>query len=420
MSDNILKSIEVKMKRVLFLVLPALMYADTLGSLLSYVGENNKLMQAQSLVKSSKQKELGAQESSYFPTVDLGAYYQSLHERSPMMPGDVYSAYAKVGFDLYDGGKRSSLVNQKRSEFEGSEYDESELKKSLSLQVVQDFFTIKSLESTQKAREEAGVALMSQLERMRSFFDAKLATSDEVDKLRAAHDTNDYNIEAIKLDILRTKRALELKLSKKIETLESSNFKEIGLSDMQTTDAIKSLEASKNALKSLAESIDSYYYPQIRIEDTLSYFGYNNTDAMHPEGVETQNKIMLSANFRLYDGGLLAQNRQALELNAKALEKQIEYKNDEQKMHHELSIARITTEKIKIQSAKSALQAAQSTYETIEQKYKAGIVDNIAYLDALASKTSAKALYESSLNDLEIAYAFYYYYSGKNIEEFLQ
>ena len=408
------------MKRVLFLVLPALIYGDTLGSLLSLVGEDNKLAQAQGLIKSSKQKELAAQESSYYPTVDLGAYYQSLHERSPMMPGDVYSGYAKIGFDIYDGGKRSSLVSQKRSEFEGSGYDESELKKSLALQVVQDFFTIKSLESTQKAREEAGVALMSQLDRMRAFFDAKLATIDEVDKLRAAYDTNNYNIEAIKLDILRTKRALELKLSKKIESLEPSNFKEIRQGEMQTIDAIKSLEASKDALKSLAESIDSYYYPQIRIEDTFNYYGYNNTDKAHPEGIDAQNKIMLSANFRLYDGGLLAQNKQALELNAKALEKQIEYKNDEQKMLHELSIARITTEKIKIQSAKSALHAAQSTYETIEQKYKAGIVDNVAYLDALASKTSAKALYEASLNDLEIAYAFYYYYSGKNIEEFLQ
>jgi hypothetical protein len=47
-------------------------------------------------------------------------------------------------------------------------------------------------------------------------------------------------------------------------------------------------------------------------------------------------------------------------------------------------------------------------------------VDNGAYLDALAAQTSAAALYETSLNDLEIAYAFYYYYSGKNIEEFLQ
>jgi outer membrane protein TolC len=129
---------------------------------------------------------------------------------------------------------------------------------------------------------------------------------------------------------------------------------------------------------------------------------------------------MLSANFRLYDGGVVAQNKQAVELNAEALSKRIAYKNDEQKMNYELARARISTSKIKIQSAKSALRAANSAFETIEKKYSAGIVDNVAYLDALTAQTSAVSLYETALNDLEIAYAFYYYYSGKNIEEFLQ
>jgi outer membrane protein TolC len=59
--------------------------------------------------------------------------------------------------------------------------------------------------------------------------------------------------------------------------------------------------------------------------------------------------------------------------------------------------------------------------KTITQKYNAGIVDNVAYLDALSSKTQVQAMYKKALNDLEIAYAiYYYYYNNKNIEEFLQ
>ncbi|WP_321778704.1 hypothetical protein [Sulfurimonas sp.] len=57
---------------------------------------------------------------------------------------------------------------------------------------------------------------------------------------------------------------------------------------------------------------------------------------------------------------------------------------------------------------------------TISKKYDAGIVDNVVYLDALSSQTTAKALYETSLNDLEVAFATYYYYAGKNIEEFIR
>ena len=85
-----------------------------------------------------------------------------------------------------------------------------------------------------------------------------------------------------------------------------------------------------------------------------------------------------------------------------------------------LAIFTIKTSNIKIISAKSALISATSAFKTISKKYDAGIVDNVVYLDALSSKTSAKALYETSLNDLEIAYASYYYYAGKNIEEFLK
>lgn len=408
------------MNKFLFLLLPAFVYGETLQSLLDVAKQDNKLVNAQTLTKQSKQKELDSQQSSYYPTVDVGAYYQNLNDRSPMLPGDVYSAYAKAGFDIYDGGKRAALVNQKTSELKASGYDEAELKKSVSLQITQNFYAIKSLEASKRAMEEANISLKSQLSRVSAFYDAKLATKDEVDRLQAAHDTNIYNIEAVKLDMLRLKQNLELQCSKKINTLESSHFKELFVDELESVDAIKSLESSRNAIKNYSESVDSLYYPQIRIEDTYSLYGYNNTDASHPEGVDNQNKLMLSANFRLYDGGVIQQSKQALELNAQALSQRIEYKNDEQKMNYELATASIATSKIKIQSAQSALRAATSAYQTIEKKYNAGIVDNVAYLDALASQTSAAALYETSRNDLEIAYAFYYYFSGKNIEEFLQ
>jgi outer membrane protein TolC len=408
------------MNKLLFLLLPAFVGAQTLESLLDFAKQNNKLLEAQTLTKQAKQKELDAQQSSYYPTVDVGAFYQSLDERTPMVAGDIYSGYAKAGLDIYDGGKRSALVNQKSSEFKASTYDESELKKSISLQIVQDFYAINSLNSARKAMEEANNSLKSQLARVSAFYEAKLATKDEVDRLQSAYDTNVYNIEALKLDILTLKQRMELQLGKKIDSLEESHFKEMFFESYESVDALKSLESSRDALRSSADSLDSVYYPQVRLEDTYSLYGYNDTDASHPEGLDNQNKIMLSANFRLYDGGVVAQNKQAVELNAEALSKRIAYKNDEQKMNYELARARISTSKIKIQSAKSALKAANSAFETIEKKYSAGIVDNVAYLDALASQTNAVSLYETSRNDLEIAYAFYYYYSGKNIEEFLQ
>jgi outer membrane protein TolC len=92
----------------------------------------------------------------------------------------------------------------------------------------------------------------------------------------------------------------------------------------------------------------------------------------------------------------------------------------EQKMRHEISVARVKSSKLKIKSAKSALNAASSAFGTINEKYNAGIVDYVIYLDALSAKTNASALYEKSLNDLEVAYAMFYYYSGKKLEDFIK
>ena len=124
--------------------------------------------------------------------------------------------------------------------------------------------------------------------------------------------------------------------------------------------------------------------------------------------------------MRIFDYGATSEAKQAVDLSAKALSKQAEYMSSEQKAEYEISIARVNSVKLKIQSAKSALTSARSAFKTVNEKYSAGIADYITYLDALSAKTSASALYERSLNELQIAYALFYYHSGKNLEEFLK
>jgi len=408
------------MIKFLFLIIPIFIYGDNLKSILQYATQNSDLVVSKTLTQKAKSKEVQARESAYYPTIDVGAFYQSLDERTPMQPGDVYSGYAKVSFDIYDGGRKSSLLSQSENEYKASSFDSESTKKSLSLKIVQDFFNIKSLKATFDSRGEAKKSLQEQLNRMQRFFVAKVATKDDVDRLQAAYDTNIYEMESIKLQILSMKKSLELKVGKNIAKLDNSIFQKFKLREIELTDNVKSLMATKDALVSGAESIDSVYYPQIRIEDTYSLYGYERTDALHPDGIDSQNKLMLSLNMRLFDRGTVGKSKEALMITSQALNTQVAYSKKEQQMQYDLAISRIKTSNIKIKSAKSALVSATSAFKTISKKYDAGIVDNVVYLDALSSQTSAKALYETSLNDLEVAYAAYYYYAGKNIEEFLQ
>lgn len=410
--------------KLLLLLAPLLVFGDNLKELLSFATTHNDLVMAKNYSEASKAKEVESKKSAYFPTVDLGGFYKRDDEATPFGVGDVYSGFAKIGLDIYDGGKKSSQVEQSKLSLLASTYDKEAYKKSLSLQITQDFFTIKSLSATLNAREEANKSLKAQLERISRFYGAKMATKDDVDRVQADYDTNIYNMESIKFQILSLKSLLELKVGKKIDTLEKSSFVKSPFKNYAALDSTNALIAQKGSIKKGANAIDSFYYPNIRVEDTYSLYGYERIDPsltlFNASPLDKQNTLLLTLNLRLFDYGNIAKTKEAVLLDAQALDAQILYQTKEQKVQYELSKARIQTAHARIKSALSALNAATSAFITIEKKYNAGIVDYIVYLETLTKKTNSKALYERSLNDLEIAYATLYYYAAKDLQEELK
>jgi len=411
------------MKKIVLLIVPFLLQAEGLKSLLEHAQKSNELIVSKSILMDSKESEVQSSQSAYFPTVDFGAFYQRHDEASPFSPTATYSGYAKVGFDIYSGGEKSNTIKQKKEEFRSSKYDYEATKKDMTLSIVQEFYKYKTLEASLEARIEASKAVEAQLNRMQRFYNAALATNDDVDRLQSAYDKNIYSIESIKFEMLQVKKSLELKVGKKIEKLDASSFLKESITATEELDSIKALRAQKSATLSAAEVIDSYYYPQIRIEDTYSFYGYEEIPSIMGallELPEEQNELMATLNIRIFDFGAIGEAKESIKLTANALNEQINYQRKEQKMQQELALSRIKTAKLNITSAASALKSANSALETITKKYNNGIVDNVVYLDALSSQTDSKATYEESLNNLELSYALYYYYNSQKLEEFLQ
>jgi len=168
--------------------------------------------------------------------------------------------------------------------------------------------------------------------------------------------------------------------------------------------------------------------PHLRLEDHYTLYGYQNepsfslpnTPPIPIEYLADQNHFEAILSMRIFDFGTLKEQAKALSLEAAALKQKMHYEQKEQKLQQAIALKRIKTASIRLQSAKSALKSATSAFKTITQKYENGLADNVTYLDALKAKTEAKAAFEKAKNDLEIAYALYYYYHGKDPEEFLQ
>jgi outer membrane protein len=408
------------MKRLALLLLPGLLLGSDLKDLLDLASKNSDLVKSKQYTQDAKNKSVESQKSNYYPTLDIGAFYQRFDEKSPFMPGVTSSAYAKVAVNLYDGGMNSALVKQKESEQRASSFDTEATKKNLSLSIVQDYYSIKDLEATLSAQAEAEKFLKAQLYRVQQFFIAKMATKDQVDRLKSAFDTNHYQMEVTKLQIFSTKKSLELKIGKSVEVLDEAQFVEPVELVIEQSDAVKSLSAQKESLAYSARAIMSADYPSIRVEDMYSQYKYENLNPAMPQQPDKQNQLMVTLNMRIFDNGTVQKNKEAILANAQALNSQIEYLTKEQKINFEIAKGQINADKAQIESSGSALEAAKSAFKTIEEKYNAGIADNVTYLDALSSLTNAKALHVKALNDLQGAYGAYYFYSGKDIKEFLK
>lgn len=408
------------MKKALFLLLPTLMFAESLKDILDFAQKNNSILESKKYIKNAKESEVASRKSAYYPKIDIGASYKNVSDASLFQIEDTYALYGKFEVDIYDGGVKSALHDKAKNELLSSVHDELSSKESISLDITKNFYTILSLKSRIKAKLDAQASLLEQLERVKQFYEARLATEDDIQRLRASYDKESYEIESLNFELISAKKYLELRVGKNIDTLESSSFKDVTSLEYEQSDSIKSLTYQETAIKKGAEAQDAIYYPNIKLEDIYTKYEYGSVDANNPLKIDKQNVAMISLNMTIYDNSASSHAREALILNAKALNEQIKYRINEQKVEQEISLERIESQKLRIKSAKSSLVASSSAFATVDEKYRARIVDYITYLDALSAKTEAMATYESSLHELQIAYAIYYFYSGKKIEEFLE
>jgi len=304
-------------------------------------------------------------------------------------------------------------------------FEKSAFEKSITLEVVRHYYGVQKLKAALQALEERSVELGAQIKRIKKFESAGLSTQEEEDKLQAEFDSNNYTMANTQLEVVRSEKNLQLLSGLPAEQLKSNFFQEPKNVRFETFENIKMLEANANAIGEQSNAIDAGYKPQVSLSDTYNKSRFDDTvsiGGLDSEGLllDHQNKVMVSVNMRLFDNGKMAKESEAVKYQKLALLSEIDYAKKEQKMNFDLSQKSLETIRTKLKSAKSALRAAKSTYGVLKEKFEVGLVDNIAYLDALAQKTLAQARYQETLYDYEIGKSIYYYYAGKDPKEFIR
>ena len=409
------------------MLLPLFVLAQSYG-LKDFIGQaakTNGLIKAKALTIQSKQQEVDAAKSAYWPTVDIGGEYSLQSPNYVVSPGQTGSAFISANLNLYDGGRKSAILKSKNFLHKASLFEKTAFEKSITLTIAQHYYGIQSLKATLQALRERARELESQIDRVKKFKLTGLATQEEVDKLQSVYDNNQYTMENTKLAIETSEENLKLISGLPAKNLRRNYFLEPKGVRFEWSEPIKILQANANAVGENAKAIDAGYMPQVNLSDTYHKSHFDDLVPMPGGGgdaflIDHQNKVGISVNMRVFDMGKMSKESEAVKYQKLALLSQLDQAKKEQRMNFNLARHNLRTTKAKIKSAKSALKAATSTYTVLKQKFEVGLVDDIAFLDALAAKTLAESRYKESVYDYEIKKSIYYYYAGKDPKEFIR
>jgi len=402
-------------------ILPHILNATTLKDIMQITLNNNTNIKAMNYNIASKKEILKSVKNTLSPTVNIGAYYNrlDLDVRSSQI-GATTTGYLKFVVDLYDGGKNSSIKRQKGFELESAKLSTKISKKEILLQVATLFFQIKTVDANLLAYQDKSKSLYAQYKKEKQRYDLKMITKDEVLKLQSEYESNKYVIDDLKYQRDYLYQNLSLLSGEKIISIDDSKLPDMSNLKYQSSSNIKALQVGLKAANENITQTEAIKKPKVRFEDSINIYHYNDyNEGLLKDLPDSQNQLMLSFSLNLYDTSSSSKRQSAL-LVKMVKKEQLNYTISKEKMIFDLAVKKLVTQKAKINSAKSALNMAISVYDIILTKYQNGIVDNIAYLDALSKKTINRALYNQALNNYEIAKANYYFSSGVDYQEVLK
>jgi outer membrane protein len=409
-------------KMYLGLLLPFCIYGESLVELID-LSLHNQLVQSKEKNIDSINSQYKSVQNAYLPKVTLGATYSNTNNETANTPNSSVNTYVNVNYIVYEGGKKSAVYDSFKNNISSAQENLQTLKNDLSLQVINHYFNYYSYVAQKEAKQKEIEQLKAQYRRLVRFLDAGTTTSDEVDKIIARVENANVALHESELNIQTVLHNLKYLVSQDV-TLEAGSIIEenslLPTLQIQRPD-IKALEYDMKTVLSNARATKSANYPMLSLDNTYNNYDMNYDNASYQSStIESQNIFKVNLSWNIFDFGSTTDAYMSEYQKYQSIKSNYEYEKNKANVDLKLAIKSYEISKLKINSAKLALKASVSTYETIEQKYQNGLVDNIAYLEALSEKYNSMSFLKKTEYDLEIKKANIIYYSGKNVWEYVK
>ena len=359
----------------LFLI-PLSVYAMDLKSMLKTALEHNRNLKAQEYAIGAKQQDFISESNTLKPSVNIGASYSKLDLDVPQTQiGQTAVGFIKFGLNLYDGGKSQAVKREKRLRVKLAKLTKTDTIKQTLLQIITLYFNIRTLDGQIAAFRLKSKALQRDYKDMQKKYKLEMVTLDEVLKIKAELEDNKYQIEELKYQKEEALKNLSLLVGKKIKHLKAARLAKVKGLHYKPSSTIEALETNTAILDESLKQVEANKKPKIRLEDTLSVYGYSDYNKQFLKDLpRSQNKISLTLSMNLYDTVTEPKKRSIKLAKLQAIE-QLKYNKDKEKMLFNLAKRKLLTQRVKISSARAALKMANRVYKSAKIKYENGMID---------------------------------------------
>ncbi len=412
----------MKRSLVFLLIVPFSLFGENLLQLIE-LSKNNKMIDSSRIGIESTKDTYESVKSSYMPQINLGANYRYNTKETSGMPEQAASVQGSLDYIIYDGGKKANRFDYYDSTIKSSGQSLENLKNQIALQVINYYYNYLSYIAQKETKLQEIEQLQAQYSRLKKFLDAGTITEDEVQKIISNIEIANVELHELELNIQTITHNLEYILGQSVTIQNGSTVKEYESKELKLRADIKALEYQLEALKSNAKATKSTKFPTLSFNDTLSYSD-NNYDSGGSLSAASddyeRNLATINLSWNIFDFGVTDKSYEAAYKQYLSLKSQYEYEKNKADVDLKLAKRAYEIGKLKIESAKAGLKAANTAYELIKAQYENGIVDNIAYLESLTEKYSAESSLKVALYDLEVRKANIIYYSGETLEEYIK
>ena len=415
----------------------------TLTELLE-AAKNNYNLEAKDIAILQAKANQAAARREFLPTLDGSYSFQDTDNTYRTM--QTQNAQLQAKWELFSGLKTYNKVREKSSLYRSSIADRANTQEQIFLNVIEQYYTYFSNKSQKVALEQQHKQLEENIKRTEKLYRSGLTTIDDVESLRAEILSTEHDMANIVLEMERNKLMLSLLTNLEVKELSRVTIKMPTFTLQKRQDLI-ALEEQANSVVYQAKQIT--YLPTIALSDTFAwnYFdtgsyrskpalndlfasigggtsgvgaAYGNPTFMQMSYPRTQNVIGVSVNMRLFDWFNLSKQKEAVRYLAMQRQKELAYKKYEQEKDERLYRKSIEIAEARIKSAEAALKSASVSFDNVARRYEAQVLNFSDYLQSLSRRFSAESTYTQSLNDYEIEKARYIYYSGQQMEDYIE